>query len=150
MLDRLIENLSNLDPLSPTYVDDFERILSNLAAQNDPTCISRLVMFFDDNAKYDELMFSIIHTLEVFEDTVYAREIQQSLPVLWPKSPRWALIIHMRILNSPTALDAYIARLSRASVTERNAIRELLQALEYKRPEFSTRCSLINDRIASL
>ncbi|CAG0953407.1 hypothetical protein ANRL4_00219 [Anaerolineae bacterium] len=150
MLDRLIDTLSNLNALSPTHTEDFEKTLSDIASQNDPDCIGKLVKFFRDDAKYDELMFSIIHTIEVFEDVTYTREIQKSLPTLWAQSPKWAMILHVRILNSPSTLDAYITQVSETSVVERHAIYKTLQAVESKWPEFSGRCKLIIDRLAIL
>lgn len=71
---------------------------------NNPTAIERLILVMDDNFPYDEFMYSIIHCIEKFEDEIYLSHLLKTIPEFIYRAPRWASILHMRILNSPQTL----------------------------------------------
>src|SRR5262245_37190509 len=108
MIEPLIQHLQEFGKLEdPIQVERFEATLGQIAGLNDPQAIALLIPFFDDKAKFSEVMFSIIHTLEAFDDEIYTREIIKSLAGLWARSPYWATVIHFRILNNPSCREAY-------------------------------------------
>lgn len=122
---------------------EFENILGKIGAVNDPACIRPLVLLFEDDASLDELMFSIVHTIEMFDDRVYVEAIFNSLPELARRSPRWAKILHMRILNSDPARLAYRNRFLHATLDERAAARTVLDGVRKWRPEFTDRVNAV-------
>lgn len=114
---------------SDDYVARFEEALADIAAMNDPTCIVLLSTFFDDDAEFDELMFSIIHTIENFDDVTYATSLIKAAPDLCEKAPRWASIVFMRVLNSPTSTAALIDALRDGTDEQRESVRSLMRKI---------------------
>ncbi len=141
MLDSLITQLeTEFTNQKNGYVERVEDLLGQVAALNDPDCIGKLLPFFEDDAEYDELMFSIIHTIENFDDETYVREVSNHLGDFFAHSPRWAVIVHMRILNSAPTLSAYSERIKSLTVQERLTVRNVLQAVRQKNAKFHSAC----------
>jgi hypothetical protein len=135
--------LAKLDALNIQGGDvatEFDVLLSEIASLNDPSCIRHLLKLFNDEAQYDELMFSIIHTIESFDVQVYIAQIMRELPSLFRSSPRWAIVLHMRILNDPESRSAYASALQSLQPAEAHASREILNGVKQKRKEFAARC----------
>ena len=118
------------------YVACFEDVLGDVAEMNDPTSIVLLCSFFDDNEEFDELMFSIIHTIENFDDTTYASELVNAAPSLCARSPRWASIVFMRILNSQNSTTALVAALRNGTDEQRDSIHALMRKINDVSGEF--------------
>ena len=118
------------------YVRRSEDLVGQIASVHGPKSIGMLLPLLDDRAAHDELMFSIIHTIESFDDHTYVRQILHHLPRLWGNSPRWATIIHMRILNSPRALAAYKDAINGLTGIEKQAVRDVLTAVRQKNSRF--------------
>ncbi|MFM8581362.1 MAG: Imm30 family immunity protein, partial [Planctomycetaceae bacterium] len=78
-----------------------------VAKLNNHDCIAKLLPLFDDDTEHDEAMFSIINVIERFDDNTYVHSILNEIVSFYNQSPRWARILHMRILNSPATLAAY-------------------------------------------
>lgn len=143
-LDQLIDSLKSVPrDRTPASFAQFEDILGRIAALDDPDCIGPLVLLLDDDESIDELMFSIVHTIEVFEDTVYVDRLFQALPALARRSPRWGRILHMRILNSEPTRTAYVERYQRGEPNEKAAARDVLTSVCECRPEFADRVNTI-------
>lgn len=144
MLAQLVTQLAEvLKNPSDGYVQRFEQTLGQVAALKDPKSIAALLPFFDDNAEYDEMMFSIIHTIEGFDDETYVREILENLASFYAKSPRWALIVHMRIFNSPPTLAAYEQRIKTLTDQQKQPVRHVLNAVRKKNAKFEQACSVL-------
>ena len=140
MLDALVKELEGVrQRKSSDYVREFEELLARIAALQDPKSIPALLAFFEDDAEYDELMFSIVHTIEAFDDSTYVDQVIANLPGLNRSAPRWAAILHKRVLNSPETLAAYTRRAEKASPVERGAIREVLTDVARTTPAFKDR-----------
>ena len=82
-----------------------------MAALNAPVSIKPLLRLLDDNAKYSELMWSIIHTIESIDDESYVREILGALPELYGQAPQYAFRLLVRILESDTTCGELVRRL---------------------------------------
>lgn len=135
-LAELIDKLQAVDPDLPGNTPAFEARLAEVVALRTPESIGPLLDLFRDNALYDELMFSIIHGLEVFEDKTYVDEILRNAVTLCRKSPRWASIIFMRILNSePTRLE--LVKQLRGTTPEcKAAIKLLMEKINARSVQF--------------
>jgi len=108
MIESLIEHLRQHAKLEDSVdVERFDATLSQIAGLNDPRAIGLLVPFFNDSCRFREAMFSIVHTIEAFDDETYVREILKVLPDLWSRSPYWATVLHFGVLNSQTTRLAY-------------------------------------------
>lgn len=118
-------------------IKDTEKLLNEICNVNNPDSIELLVSLLKDDFEYDEFMFSIIHCIEKFETQIYVKHILNSIPAFIYKSPRWASIIHMRILNSEKTLLAYIIEIRQNAVdAQKDAIKELLNTINKVSPEF--------------
>ncbi|WP_277561175.1 Imm30 family immunity protein [Acinetobacter beijerinckii] len=118
-------------------VKDIDNKLAEIMAFNDYLVIRPLARLLEDNAQYDEAIFSIIHSIESFNDDIYISEIINEFPYLVSKSPYWATILLTRILNSNTARECMIEKVSLATPTIKSSILFLLQRLNEEKPKFS-------------
>jgi predicted transcriptional regulator len=101
------------------------------------------IALFRDNAQYDELMFSIIHGLEVFDDQTYVREILRGAASLCSKSPRWASILFMRMLNSePTRLEL-VRQLRDAQPEVKSVIKSLMEKINDRSVQFLPKTAVV-------
>jgi hypothetical protein len=141
MLAELISQIENeLRNRHEGYVRRVDEVLAKIAALSDADCIGRLLPLLDDDAEYDEVCFGIIHTIERFDDAVYVQVIVNQIESLLEKSPRWATIVHMRILNSPATLIAYGECIRKLAVLKRGVVRRVLEAVRQKSSKFEARC----------
>jgi len=147
MLAGLIERLrSELRARHEGYVQRAEELLGQILVLDDPGCIAPLLQLFEDDAEYDELMFSIIHTIERFDDPIYVRFVAENLGPFLAASPRWAIILQMRILNSQSTLAAYADCVRALPKDEQDVVRQALGAVRQKDGNFGTRCDSILKR----
>ncbi len=138
--DLIVKMQEELDAHEKGYVQRFEDYLGQVAALNDPACIAQLLPFFDDDAEYDEMMFSIIHTVEHFGCPTYVKAIVDHLSSFFEKSPDWAITMHMRILNSPVTLAAYADCIKTLPNDKRGVVRKVLEAVRKKNAKFIAPC----------
>ncbi len=124
-LQKLIEDSTVED----SKVLEIEALLNEIADLEDEECIQLLIQLFNDDYPFDDIMFSIIHVVEKFEDNVYVEKVLSTLPTFAFKSPRWCAIIHMRILNSPSTKVHYRRVLGKASDNQKLSVQKLMQAI---------------------
>jgi len=139
MLDKLINELIEIKSKTrdESYVLKFENKLEEIFSTGNPAMISKLLDVMDDKFEFDELMFSIIHTIESFDDFTYIQELFISLPEFVLKSPRWASIIVMRIINSPKTLDVFLESLEILSLKKKKALILLLTSMAKRGDEIA-------------
>lgn len=102
----------------------------------DPKVIQELTEVFEDDAEYDELMFSMIHLIETFDDKVYVSQLLASSPAFTTRTPRWASIVFMRVLNSePTKLEL-VRQLRCASSDSKRAVKDLMEKINARSAQF--------------
>jgi hypothetical protein len=82
----------------------------------------------------------IIYTIERFDDATYVRSIVDQLGSFFAASPRWAVIVHMRILNSPPTLAAYADCIKTLPNDKRGVVRKVLEAVRKKNAKFVAPC----------
>ena len=122
--------------VSTLLISRFEQILAQIAEMNEPSSIPALVQFFDDDAAFDERMFSIIHTIEMFNDETYCRELLMATPHLWQHSPRWASIVFMRVMNADSTQKALMRQLPGTTDEEKASRSEMLRRINERSPAF--------------
>jgi hypothetical protein len=116
-------------------VQALNRAVAELVERPTPAYIAPLLLLLDDEADYDEAMFSLVHAAEAFDDADYAPKLLEALPAMRSKAPKWASIVLMRALNSSPTRDMLV----RAA---RDATRPTKQAILWL-------CERINERSAS-
>ncbi|OTG97672.1 Imm30 family immunity protein [Acinetobacter sp. ANC 4973] len=136
-LEQVINSLSK--EIQINHFNNVEKIdakLAEIMAFNDCSVISPLVRLIEDNAQYDEAVFSIIHSIESFKNDVYIIEIINEFPYMVKKAPNWATILLIRILNSKTARECMIDKVSLTTPAIKNSILFLLQRINAEKPNF--------------
>lgn len=141
MIELLIRRLNQHAKLENSAdVERFDATLAQIAGLNDVRAIQLLTPFFDDNCKFPEVMFSIIHTIERFDDETYTGEVLKVLPTLWRQSPYWTNVLHFRILNYGPSRLAYRSRLAQADLTIKSTARDLFSTMRAREPKFVQAC----------
>ena len=139
-------NAVNQKQSSNTYVTNFEYAIAEIHSLRDSDSIPLLIDFFKDDCEYDELMFSIIHTIEEFDDKTYVAKVLKKLEDFFKNSPHWAYVVHIRILNSKSTLDAYIEEVKSSTEKEQiETLRTLLTEIKAKEPELKKKVGLLLD-----
>ena len=128
-IDQICEALELIMkvPRSDNYVQEFEHALSESIDFSNPEIIGVLINFLDDAEDYPELMYSIIHSVEVFEDKVYIGELLKTAAKLCTRSPKWASIVFMRVLNSDSCKRELIRQVRLCDADTKSAIKRLME-----------------------
>ncbi|WP_025129889.1 Imm30 family immunity protein [Pseudomonas sp. PH1b] len=103
--------------------------IAEVARLADPASIGPLLSLLDDEAEYDEVMFSLIHAAEHFDLPVYVPALLAALPGLQENSPRWAQILFTRVLNSEPARLEMVRALREAVPAVKAAALELADSI---------------------
>jgi len=130
-----------------SLVADFEAGLAEVAAFNDPMCIGPLLELFEDSSPFEELLFSVVHTIEAYADHVYVPELLRATEALLRRSPRWARILYTRVLNAPATRAELASAIWREPGPIRVAVRTVLDDIVRKRPEFVDKVDDIRSRL---
>ncbi|AAY92754.1 hypothetical protein D3X12_22640 [Pseudomonas protegens] len=129
-----LENAFN-DP-GENLVRRIDACIAEVAQLADPASIGPLLSLLDDEAEYDEVMFSLIHAAEHFDDAVYVPALLAALPGLQEHSPRWAQTLFMRVLNSEPARLEMVRALREAAPAVKAAALELADSINQQSPAF--------------
>jgi hypothetical protein len=122
-----------------SWVADFEATLGSVAAFNDPSCIGPLLDLFEDESPSDDLLFSVVHAIERYPDHVYVAGLLQATETLLGRTPRWARILYMRILNAPTARAELASAICHKPESTRVSVGQILDDIERRRPELTNK-----------
>jgi hypothetical protein len=142
-LSTLIDKLKNTDPDQSENLSVYENLLAEVVALKTPDSIAPLLTLFNDDAEYHEVMFSIIHSIEVFDSQTHVREILRAAPALCSQSPYWASIIFMRMLNfEPTRLEL-AKQLRNSGPDVKVAVKSLMEKINASSVQFLPKTLLI-------
>lgn len=86
--------------ISQNNVREADNLIIELQKRNDLKLIGELLELLDDNCKYDELMYSIIHATETMEDSAFVNNFLERAEDLLKTSPKWAGVLLIRIVNN--------------------------------------------------
>ena len=84
-------------------------------------------------------MWGIIHTIEIFDDNTYVREILKASLELDANSPEWADTIFMRILNSDNCRTELIQQIENISLPIKKTAIDILERIQEENLEFSAK-----------
>jgi hypothetical protein len=113
--------------------------LGSIAAFNDPSCIGPLLELFEDEPPSDDLLFSVVHAIEAYPDHVYVAGLLGATEALLARTPRWARILYMRVLNAPTARTELASAIRHEPEPTRVTMSLILEDIERRRPEFTSK-----------
>jgi hypothetical protein len=146
-LDDQLQRLQTiLSEKREDYVAQAEDCLGEISNDETPDSISGLLRMFDDSAA-DQLMFSIVHEIERWDDRTYCRALLDSVEHLWAAAPRWAQTLHIRVLNSPSTADVYFGMLEFAPDAKRGIVRTIYEAISKGWPKLAEKVGPILVRL---
>lgn len=140
--DLLLQLEEILSKKAPSLVRDAEECLAQIVAVDDPRSIEPLLKLMDDSAP-DELMFSIVHAVERWDDEQYSDALLRSAADLLQSAPRWAQILHIRVMNSSQTSSAYFEKVAAAPPPARSAVRATLDAVAKNWPQVAAKASAL-------
>lgn len=137
-LSDLISSLRQIEenPENSNYFKDFENTVCLIGDLKDPNSIPLLIQFLKDDSEELNLMWAIIHTIEIFDTDIYIKEILKTSPYLNKHSPEWSTLIFTRILNSEKDKVELIRQLREASSEIKMSVKNIMEAINKESPEF--------------
>jgi len=81
-------------------VNFFETKVWEFVQNKDPQNIPILLNLFDDNTRSTNVMYTLVHALESYEDEVYVKEILKHIKKIQENAPFWLLGLFCEILNN--------------------------------------------------
>jgi hypothetical protein len=90
----------------------------------------------DDEAPYDEVMFSIIHGMEIFDDSTYVGKVLSGANDLCFRAPRWASILFMRLLNAESSRYELVRQVRESDAETKAAIKGLMEKINARGVQF--------------
>lgn len=142
-IHSLISDLKSIDTDSHENAAAFEELLEKVVSLKLSDSIGPLLGLLRDNAQHDELMFSIIHGIEIFDDQIYISQILRSAHAIHLESPRWASIIFMRILNSEAARSELVRQLNDSPPDIKAAVKEIMDGINARNVNFLQKTTAI-------
>lgn len=149
MLNKLIGKLYTVN-LNNGEWKEFEIILEEISNLHNPTAISMLLPLFDDECYYPEVLFSIVHYIEGFDNRIYCEQLFGGLVSLWKKSPEWAKTLQMRILNSKECLKEYTKLVAQVDRETRRTLTDLLLSICDENDGFEEKAAPLFEGLRSL
>ena len=125
-------------------LNEFEKSINFILTNLQLDSIAVLINYLDDNCESIDMMYSIIHAVESFDDEQYVINILKSLEVLIKKSPIWCECIFNRLFNSNNTLKLFRIYMHFALK------KSLLELFEIMRRESPHHSQLIKELIQQL
>ncbi len=145
-MSKLDDPLNRLRAALAAKQDGFfaeaESCLADLSQLNDPAAIPELLQLLDASGP-DELMFSILHAVEKWDDRIYGKALLDSVERLWEMTPSWAQILHIRVMNSPSTAAVYFDLVKSAPSATRGTVCSIYEAICGQRPRLTDKVSPI-------
>lgn len=136
-LDEAIKDLENA--VAKDDVSAIDRSVNAVLSYNRPDSIGPMLRCLQDDSLYDEGMYSLIHAAESFDEDLYIDRVIECVPDLVSKSPAWASVVLMRVLNSDSARVALVRKIRVASKEQREVLLWLITEIDKQSPEFSAK-----------
>lgn len=111
--------------LSQKNIDALETYLIEILKLNDENCIPYLLEMFDDEYHDDVFMFSILHVIESFNDTLYVNKVLPNVVSLYEHSPEWSEILLTRIRNNESTLFVFMSHLEEMDLDTQKCVNDI-------------------------
>jgi hypothetical protein len=137
-LDKLISTIESLlsDSMTTDSVVETERLISKVIEFAGVDAVVPLLCCLKDDNCNHLLMFSIIHSVEIFDDKIYVQKVLEAIQVMYCKSIYWTSIIFMRILNLESARYELIRQSRETSNEVKAIIKGIMEQVNARNPIF--------------
>ena len=120
-------------------IEKFEEAIDNILSFENYEHIKYLCTGFDDNTKDDEVMFSLVHAIESYDNIVESRlslkEFLYAIPNVYSYAKGWVIIMNKRILNDDNSLKSYIDVAKNCDNSLKMILIELMNEIKKDNPE---------------
>ncbi len=86
-------------------IREADELILDLRKYNDPKIIGELITLLDDKCDYDEVMYTVIQTMEALGNSFYVSNFLERAERLLQSAPDWAGILLIRIVNGAEAFS---------------------------------------------
>jgi Immunity protein 30 len=117
----------------PGWAVVFDEGVSAVVERAGSSAIPKLLFLLNDESSHHEVMFSIVHGVESFDEDLYISELVACTSLLLTKTPYWLSVLYMRILNSD---ESRAALRSAVGPDTRSTIASILGLIMATRPAF--------------
>ncbi|UQZ34441.1 hypothetical protein C2I18_13475 [Paenibacillus sp. PK3_47] len=126
----------------------FDQALEGLAGNMEDDVIRQIFKVFDDETEQEEVMFSLVHFVESYQQEMYLTQLLESLPDMLETARNWAIILNKRILNEDHWLKDYAAIASGMPPQVQRSLAFLLEEIKEENPRrFERKANYILSRI---
>ena len=101
--------------------------------------ISLLAKCLEDESEYLDLMWGIIHTIEIFENDVYIQEILKISSFIHQKCPEWTSVIFIRIINCDRCRKEFIKQVKQSSNFIKESVNKIIEEINQEDSSFITK-----------
>ena len=113
--------------LTPEDIKIFGEGVWKLAEEQDEETFQNLIVLFDDQTNYPEVMFSLVHALESYPDEVYITLILKTVNILTNVYKEWYSRLIIRILNEDSCRPIFIKKLNQLDSVSANKIIQIIK-----------------------
>jgi hypothetical protein len=117
----------------------FEEAMQFIAERQDPKDIRLLCQAFDDDTEEYEVMFGLVHTLELYDKVVSpnvaTNEFIKAIPLMVGKADEWLEVLLFRILNDDSSRTVFTQVLGEAERSTRTSTLKVLKKIAKEDPE---------------
>ena len=110
-------------------VAQFIAALDELAGRRQQADLPGLHQAFDDQTKHPEVMWSLVHLIEEFDDQAGVNALMAALPKMIPTARDWMKLLVIRTLNSDAGRPLLVDSFRASSRAEQEALRALVAAI---------------------
>ena len=141
-LDAALARLRATDPRVAGGIRAFDAALADVMVLDDPRAFAPLAaLFIEEEGDHEDAMWSLLHAVEHLGmdggPDRYAARLLAVFPSLCRTAPRWAELLLVRVLNSPSHTAALRDRMdANATPGERDVVATLAQRIVRASPEF--------------
>ena len=141
-LDAAIARLRAVDLRFEGGVRAFDATLADVTALDDPRAFAPLAaLFIEEEGDHEDALWSLLHAVEHLGiaggPDRYGARLLAVFPSLCRTAPRWAELLLVRVLNSPSHTAALHDRMDAvATPGERDVVAMLARRIARQSPEF--------------
>lgn len=124
-----LKKLSKME--TPEDIELFENEVGRIVQTSDPEALPHLLDLFDDDCEFPEVMFGLIHAIEVYPNKLYVQEVIKKIKDGVKKYPVWMDRLCNRIFNHPEYL-AYFRQ--HMHLAPKESLLKLFEVMEEESP----------------
>lgn len=130
-------------------IEEFENAIEKIVQVQDVKLISKMCRCFDDKCENIEVMYDLVHAIEIFEGEEYFEQVIIATESMLKTAKMWVRIIYYGILNDEPSRKKFIDVLkNKVDSSNRTMVISLLEQIKDEKPKIFT--DSVNEVISSI